>query len=117
MIIKLFNFLFKSISGYTTQDKLLNELKKHPNFKSKEEIQKSIDYGKEMHNTVLKKNEVIVVSVPDLGNSKVVEVTNWIKKNGDLVKAGDVICELENSKVSMELESYYSGLIIGKLIN
>ena len=33
-------------------------------------------------------------------------------ENGDLVKAGDVICELENSKVSMELESYYSGLIM-----
>lgn len=111
MIIKLFNFLFKSNSDFISQDKQLNALKKHPNFKSKEEIQKSIDYGKELHNTELTKNEVKVISVPALGDCKVFEVTNWIKKNGDIVKSGDIICEIENAKVIMELESYYSGLI------
>jgi glycine cleavage system H lipoate-binding protein len=112
MLVKIFNFLFKSKSGYTTQGNLLNELKKHPNFRSKEEIQKSIDYGKTIHDNVLKKDEIVVISVPDLGRSETAEVTAWIKKNGDIVKSGDVICEVENSKVLMEFESYFDGIIM-----
>ena len=42
-------------------------------------------------------------------------LTKWLVKIGDKVKAGDVIAEIETDKATMEVESVDSG-IIGKII-
>lgn len=38
-------------------------------------------------------------------------VVRWLKKEGDRVKVGDPLVELETEKVSYELESPFSGLL------
>ena len=38
-------------------------------------------------------------------------VVRWLKREGDLVKAGEPLVELETEKVSYELESPFSGML------
>lgn len=38
-------------------------------------------------------------------------VVRWLKREGDHVKAGDPLVELETEKVSYELESPYAGVL------
>ena len=38
-------------------------------------------------------------------------VVRWLKQEGDRVKAGDPLVELETEKVSYELESPFTGII------
>ena len=56
----------------------------------------------------LQKGEKFSITVPNLGDNKDVIITNWFVKTGDLTKSGTIICELENEKAIMELESYVS---------
>ena len=39
-------------------------------------------------------------------------VVRWLKHAGDRVKAGDPLVELETEKVSYELESPFSGILV-----
>src|SRR5215510_183811 len=38
-------------------------------------------------------------------------VVKWLKKEGDKIKEGDVIAEIETDKATMEMESFESGTI------
>src|SRR2546421_8746967 len=38
-------------------------------------------------------------------------VVKWLKKEGDKVKQGDVIAEIETDKATMEMEAFESGTI------
>src|SRR5271154_2709184 len=38
-------------------------------------------------------------------------VVKWIKKEGDAVKAGEVIAEVETDKATMDLEAFDSGIL------
>lgn len=42
-------------------------------------------------------------------------LANWLKKEGDAVKAGDVIAEIETDKATMEVEAVDEG-VIGKIV-
>ena len=42
-------------------------------------------------------------------------LAKWIKKEGDKIKAGDVICEIETDKATMEVEAVDEG-ILGKIL-
>jgi len=42
-------------------------------------------------------------------------LAKWVKKEGDAVKAGDVICEIETDKATMEVEAVEEGTL-GKII-
>src|SRR6201992_3550806 len=42
-------------------------------------------------------------------------LAKWLKKEGDAVKAGDVIAEIETDKATMEVEAVDEG-VIGKII-
>jgi len=42
-------------------------------------------------------------------------LARWLKKEGDTVKAGDVIAEIETDKATMEVEAVDEG-ILGKLL-
>jgi pyruvate dehydrogenase E2 component (dihydrolipoamide acetyltransferase) len=53
------------------------------------------------------------VIVPKSGGvtSTKAAVVRWLKREGDSIKAGDLLVELETEKVSYELESPYSGIL------
>ena len=38
-------------------------------------------------------------------------LAKWHKKNGDVVKVGDLLAEIETDKATMEIESDYDGVI------
>src|SRR5277367_1597220 len=38
-------------------------------------------------------------------------LVKWLKKEGDAVKSGDVIAEVETDKATMDLEAFDSGII------
>jgi pyruvate dehydrogenase E2 component (dihydrolipoamide acetyltransferase) len=39
-------------------------------------------------------------------------IVAWLKKEGDPVKAGDILAEVETDKATMELESYFDGVLL-----
>ena len=39
-------------------------------------------------------------------------LTKWLVRQGDIVKAGDVIAEIETDKATMEFESFYDGTLL-----
>jgi pyruvate dehydrogenase E2 component (dihydrolipoamide acetyltransferase) len=39
-------------------------------------------------------------------------IVAWLKKEGDKVKSGDVLAEVETDKATMELESYFDGYLL-----
>lgn len=41
-----------------------------------------------------------------------VRIISWKVKEGELVKKGDVLCEVETSKAVVEVESYAEGTIL-----
>ena len=92
-------------------NEIIKDLKSNPNFRTKEEIEK---YGTDsiQSDLKLKKGEVQSISSPELGNQKGLTLTKWYVKPGDIVKKGDIVCEIENENITMEFESFYSGKII-----
>jgi pyruvate/2-oxoglutarate dehydrogenase complex dihydrolipoamide acyltransferase (E2) component len=57
---------------------------------------------------------VTTVIVPKSGGvtSTKATVVRWLKHEGDPVKQGDLLVELETEKVSYELESPYEGVLM-----
>jgi pyruvate/2-oxoglutarate dehydrogenase complex dihydrolipoamide acyltransferase (E2) component len=53
---------------------------------------------------------VIVPKSGGVTSTKAV-VVRWLKREGDRVKAGDPLVELETEKVSYELESPFTGIL------
>lgn len=39
-------------------------------------------------------------------------IVSWLKKEGDAVKSGDVLAEVETDKATMELESFFDGVLL-----
>jgi len=39
-------------------------------------------------------------------------IVSWLKKEGDAVKSGDILAEVETDKATMELESFFDGYLI-----
>ncbi len=39
-------------------------------------------------------------------------IVAWLKKVGDTVKSGDILAEVETDKATMELESYFNGVLL-----
>lgn len=54
----------------------------------------------------------VEVKIPVIGES-ITEVTlsSWIKKDGEYVKEGDALCEVESDKATMELPATNSGIL------
>ena len=57
-------------------------------------------------------SKVLEMKVPTVGES-ITEVTlaNWLKKEGDIIKLNDVLCELESDKATFELNAEASGVL------
>ncbi|WP_282163367.1 biotin/lipoyl-containing protein [Ulvibacterium marinum] len=108
MIKSLIHKLFLSDEK---RNEIIKDLKNNPNFKTKDEINEHrIDST--LSNFKLEKGKVESVLSPDLGNLKGLILTKWYVKPGDIVKSGDIVCQLENENITMEFESFYSGKIV-----
>ena len=57
------------------------------------------------------------IIIPDFGTSvSEVRLVKWLKQEGDLVKKGDPLCELETDKATIELESFAEGVLLRQLV-
>lgn len=108
MIKSLIRKLFLSNENRNT---VINDLKSNPNFKTKEEMEKKGTTSTQTE-TKLEKGKTQSIFLPKMGNQRGFILTKWYVKPGDIVKSGDVICEIENKKITMEFETFYSGKII-----
>jgi 2-oxoglutarate dehydrogenase E2 component (dihydrolipoamide succinyltransferase) len=59
-----------------------------------------------------RKDKLMDVRIPTIGES-ITEVTlaSWLKKDGDYVKEGDHLCEIESEKATIEMPAEKSGIL------
>jgi len=54
-----------------------------------------------------------IIEMPKLSDTMTVgTLIKWLKQEGDVVKAGDMLAEVETDKATMELESFFDGTIL-----
>jgi len=54
-----------------------------------------------------------IIDMPKLSDTMTVgTLVKWLKKEGDAVKSGDILAEVETDKATMELESFFTGTLI-----
>src|SRR5436189_3621507 len=54
-----------------------------------------------------------IIEMPKLSDTMTVgTLLKWLKKEGDAVKAGDMLAEVETDKATMELESFFDGTLL-----
>ena len=57
------------------------------------------------------------IIIPDFGTSAdQVRLIKWLKKEGETVKEGDPLCELETDKATTVLESFVEGVLLRQLV-
>jgi len=56
---------------------------------------------------------VEIINMPRLSDTmEEGTVATWLKKEGDKVKEGDILAEIETDKATMEFESFYDGILL-----
>jgi pyruvate dehydrogenase E2 component (dihydrolipoamide acetyltransferase) len=54
-----------------------------------------------------------IIEMPKLSDTMTVgTLVKWLKKEGDKVAAGDMLCEVETDKATMEVENFAAGVIL-----
>ncbi len=54
-----------------------------------------------------------IIDMPKLSDTMTVgTLVKWLKKEGDAVKSGDMLAEVETDKATMELESFFDGTLV-----
>jgi pyruvate dehydrogenase E2 component (dihydrolipoamide acetyltransferase) len=54
-----------------------------------------------------------IIEMPKLSDTMTVgTLVKWLKKEGDTVKSGDMLAEVETDKATMELESFFDGTLL-----
>src|SRR5215218_353722 len=54
-----------------------------------------------------------VIEMPKLSDTMTVgTLVKWLKKEGDVVKSGSMLAEVETDKATMELESFFDGTLL-----
>src|SRR3954470_10931568 len=54
-----------------------------------------------------------IIDMPKLSDTMTVgTLVKWLKKEGDAVKSGDMLAEVETDKATMELESFFDGTLL-----
>nr|MBA3847101.1 hypothetical protein [Planctomycetota bacterium] len=57
------------------------------------------------------------VLLPKFGQTvETSEITAWMKKEGEVVKKGEILCEIATDKSSLEVESQYDGTLLKVLL-
>jgi len=55
----------------------------------------------------------VAIRMPKMSDTMVEGViANWLKKEGDVIKSGDILAEVETDKATMELENYEDGTLL-----
>jgi hypothetical protein len=108
MIKKLLNRMFFS---KINKNDVIKDLKSNPNFKTIDDIKIQDSNDDQSTEHQLKKGEIELVTLPDLGNQKDLTLTKWFFNSGDMIKKGDIVCEVSNENILMELESFCDGKI------
>jgi 2-oxoglutarate dehydrogenase E2 component (dihydrolipoamide succinyltransferase) len=55
---------------------------------------------------------IIEIKVPTVGESiSEVTIAKWLKKDGDIVKQDEVLCEMESEKATFELNAEKPGVL------
>ncbi|HEY6004538.1 MAG TPA: biotin/lipoyl-containing protein, partial [Anaeromyxobacter sp.] len=44
------------------------------------------------------------------------KIAEWMKKEGDEVKAGDVVAQVETEKATLDVEAFESGVLLGIVV-
>jgi len=58
-----------------------------------------------------------IIEMPKLSDTMTVgTLVKWLKKEGDAVKAGDMLAEIETDKATMELESFFAGTLLAVFV-
>ncbi len=59
----------------------------------------------------------VAIRIPDIGTTvDTVLLVEWIKSEGDPVKRGDPLCELQTDKSTLELESIAAGVLLKQVV-
>ncbi len=54
-----------------------------------------------------------IIDMPKLSDTMTVgTLTRWLKQEGDTIKTGDILAEVETDKATMELESFFDGTLL-----
>jgi pyruvate dehydrogenase E2 component (dihydrolipoamide acetyltransferase) len=54
-----------------------------------------------------------IIDMPKLSDTMTVgTLVKWLRKEGDAVKSGDILAEVETDKATMELESFFDGTLL-----
>ena len=54
-----------------------------------------------------------IIDMPKLSDTMTVgTLVKWLKQEGDAVKSGDMLAEVETDKATMELESFFDGTLL-----
>lgn len=61
-----------------------------------------IPFNKEKTNTIY---------IPNIQN-KAFKISKWFVKVGDVIKDGQLVCELETNSITIELESFHAGQLV-----
>jgi pyruvate dehydrogenase E2 component (dihydrolipoamide acetyltransferase) len=58
-----------------------------------------------------------LIEMPKLSDTMTTgTLVRWLKKEGDAVKTGDMLAEIETDKATMELESFFDGTLLAVLV-
>jgi pyruvate dehydrogenase E2 component (dihydrolipoamide acetyltransferase) len=58
-----------------------------------------------------------IIEMPKLSDTMTVgTLVKWLKKEGDAVKTGDILAEVETDKATMELESFFDGTLLSVFV-
>jgi biotin carboxyl carrier protein len=85
---------------------------RNPNSRTERAVQKEPSNSNQTNTIAFKKGEIHTFTIPNLGNQEPFIVTQFYYKPGDVVKAGAILCEIENEEITIEMESYFYGKII-----
>ena len=57
------------------------------------------------------------IKMPDLGTTvETVVLLKWLKQQGDEVKRGELLCEVQTDKANTELESVAKGILLKQVV-
>lgn len=58
-----------------------------------------------------------IIEMPKLSDTMTVgTLVKWLKNEGDVVKSGDMLAEVETDKATMELESFFDGTLLKQFV-
>ena len=58
-----------------------------------------------------------IIDMPKLSDTMTVgTLVKWLKQEGDAVKSGDMLAEIETDKATMELESFFEGMLLRQFV-